>query len=549
MGGFKIPNYEGVDPTGSWYSVLTPHLLLERSGKYFKDKTAVVYRDSRYTYSTFYDNVMVQASALMRRGFSREDKLSFISRNRPEFLESFFGVPYAGGVLVPINFRLSPKEMAYIINHSDSKFVVVDEPYLNSLLEVKDQIKAEIILLEDPDNPSASETARKEVSMTYRELVKGGSRDPLPIPVKEEYSMITLYYTSGTTGLPKGVMHHHRGAFLNAMAEALEHQMDLNSVYLWTLPLFHAASWGFSWATVAVGATNVCLDKVDYPLIYRLVEKEKVTHMCAAPTVYVNLADYMKRNNLKFSNRVHMLVAGAAPAPATLKAMQEIGGYMCHVYGLTETYGPHSICEWRREWDSLPLEEQAKLKARQGIPYVSFEMDVFDANGKPVPWDGKTIGEVVMRGHNVALGYYKNPEKTAESFRDGWFNSGDAAVVHPDGYIEIVDRFKDLINTGGEKVSSILVEKTLMEIPGVKAVAVYGTPDEKWGEVVTARIELQEGVKLTEEEVIKFCKERLAHFECPKIVEFGPIPMTATGKMQKYVLRNEAKAKANKEKS
>jgi Acyl-CoA synthetases (AMP-forming)/AMP-acid ligases II len=216
---------------------------------------------------------------------------------------------------------------------------------------------------------------------------------------------------------------------------------------------------------------------------------------------------------------------------------------MCHVYGLTETYGPHSICEWRAEWDKLPLDEAARLKARQGIPYVSFEMDVFDKDGKPVPWDGKTIGEVVMRGHNVALGYYKNPERTKEAFKGGWFYSGDAAVVHPDGYIEIVDRFKDMINTGGEKVSSVKVEKVLMEIPGVKAVAVYGTPDEKWGEVVTARIETVEGVKLTDEEVIRFCRERLAHFECPKIVEFAPIPVTATGKMQKYVLRNLAKEK------
>ncbi|WP_240938882.1 acyl--CoA ligase family protein [Metallosphaera hakonensis] len=538
---FKIPNYEGVDPSGSWYSVLTPLLFLERAGKYFKDKTAVVYRDQRYSYSTFHDNVMVQASALMKRGVQVGDKVSFISRNRPEFLESFFGVPYAGGVVVPINFRLSPKEIAYIVNHSDSKMVIVDEPFLDSLMEVKGQIKAEIVLLEGPE--LSKERNLKEVDTTYGELTKLGSKEPLPIPVKEEYSMITLYYTSGTTGLPKGVMHHHRGAFINAMAEALEHQLDLNSVYLWTVPLFHAATWGFAWATVAVGATNVCLDKVDYPTIYRLIDTEKVSHMCAAPTVYVNLGEYMKRNNLRFKDRVHMIVAGAAPAPTTLKTMQEIGGYMCHVYGLTETYGPHSICEWRKEWDSLPLEEQAKLKARQGVPYVSFEMNVLDSEGKPVPWDGKTIGEVVMRGHNVALGYYKNPEKTAESFRDGWFHSGDAAVVHPDGYIEIVDRFKDLINTGGEKVSSLLVEKTLMEIPGVKAVAVYGTPDEKWGEVVTARIELQEGTKLTSEEVIEFCRKRLAHFECPKIVEFGQIPMTATGKMQKYVLRNQARSK------
>ncbi|QKR00219.1 AMP-binding protein [Metallosphaera tengchongensis] len=535
------PKYEGVDQSGAWYSVLTPLIFLDRT-KYFKDKTAVVYRDRRYSYEKFYENVMLQANAFLKRGLKREDKVSFVSRNRPEFLEAFFGVPFAAGVLVPINFRLSPKEMEYIINHSESRYVVVDEPFLSSLNEVRERIKAEIILLEDEENPTLKESDRKDV-ITYKELVRDGSPNKLPIPVEDEYSMITLYYTSGTTGLPKGVMHHHRGAFLNAMAEALEHQMSINSAYLWTLPMFHAAGWGFPWATVAVGATNVCLDKVDYPLIYQLIDREKVTHMCAAPTVYVNLVDHMKRNALKFKRKVHMVVAGAAPAPAVLRSVEEVGGEMSHVYGLTETYGPHSICEWRDEWNELPLEERARLKARQGIPYVGFEMDVFDPEGKPVPWDGKTIGEVVMRGHNVALGYYKNTEKTLESFRDGWFHSGDAAVVHPDGYIEIVDRFKDLINTGGEKVSSQLVEKTLMELDGVKAVAVYGTPDPKWGEVVTARIELKDGARLSAEEVIEFCKKRLAHFECPKIVEFGTIPMTATGKMQKYVLRREASKK------
>ncbi len=541
-----VPNYPGVDYSKAWYSPLTPLLFLDRT-KYFENKTAVVYRGKRYNYKQFRENIFKQANAFKSEGLLKEDKVSFISRNRPQFLEAFFSVPLAGGILVPINFRLSPNEISYIINHSESKYVIVDEPFLDQLLSVKDEIKAKIILLEDELSPSTEE-ARKIVWKTFSEFVSSAKANPLPIEVKDEYSMITLYYTSGTTGLPKGVMHHHRGAYLNAVTEALEHQMGINSTYLWTLPMFHAAGWGFPWATVAVGATNICLDKVDPEVMYKLIDGEKVTHMCGAPTVYITLIDYMKRNNLRFKNMVHMIVAGAAPAPATLRAVQELGGYMTHVYGLTETYGPHSICEWLDEWNNLPIEDQARLKARQGIPYVGFEMNVFDASGNPVPWDGKTIGEVVMRGNNVALGYYKNDEKTKESFRDGWFHSGDAAVVDPDGYIQIVDRFKDLINTGGEKVSSILVEKTLMEIPEIKAVAVYGTPDPKWGEVVTARIELKDGASLTADEVIRFCKERLAHFECPKIVEFGPIPTTATGKIQKYVLRNSAwnKIKENK---
>lgn len=533
----KVPQYEGVDRSGSYHSVLTPLSFLDRV-RYFRDKTAVVYRERKFTYGEFYERVMVQTNALKRAGISRDSKVSIISRNRPEFLESFFSVPLVGGVLVPVNFRLSPREVEYIIGHSESSLVIVDEPFLDNFREVIGKIRDRVIVLEDEGNP-AREGIGKDLT-TFSEFVKGSSRERVTPQVEEEYSMITLYYTSGTTGLPKGVMHHHKGAYLNALAEALEHQLSINSVYLWTLPMFHAAGWGFPWAVVAVGATSVCLDRIDYPLIYSLIEREGVTHMSAAPTVYVNLAEYMRGKGLKFSRKVHMVVAGGPPAPAVLRNVEELGGEMCHVYGLTETYGPHSICEWREEWNSLPLEERARIKARQGIPYVGFEMDVFDSEGKPVPWDGKTIGEVVMRGHNVALGYYKNPDKTEESFRSGWFHSGDAAVVHPDGYIEVVDRFKDLINTGGEKVSSQLVEKTLMELEGVKAVAVYGTPDPKWGEVVTARIELKEGYSLTPEEIIRFCKERLAHFECPKVVEFAPIPMTATGKMQKYVLRREA---------
>jgi fatty-acyl-CoA synthase len=535
------PSYPGVDDSMTWYSVLTPLLFLERAGKYFRDKRAVVYRGKTYNYDAFYKNCLRLANALKERGIKKGEKVAFIARNRPELLEAHFAIPLSGAILVPINIRLSPKEISYIVNHSESKYLFVDEPLLNSILPVKDEVKAEIILIEDEE--ARNEKVKELSFVSYRSFLKGVQEKRLEIPVNNEYEAITINYTSGTTGLPKGVMYHHRGAFLNAITEALEHQLDVNSVYLWTLPMFHCNGWCFTWATVAVGATNVCLDKVEPSTVYKLIEENGVTHMSGAPTVYISLMEYMKRNNLKFSRKVHMLIAAAPPAPSTLKGITELGGYMCHVYGLTETYGPHSICEWRAEWDKLPLDEASRLKARQGIPYVSFEMDVFDKDGKPVPWDGKTIGEVVMRGHNVALGYYKNPERTKEAFKGGWFYSGDAAVVHPDGYIEIVDRFKDMINTGGEKVSSVKVEKVLMEIPGVKAVAVYGTPDEKWGEVVTARIETVEGVKLTDEEVIRFCRERLAHFECPKIVEFAPIPVTATGKMQKYVLRNLAKEK------
>ncbi|WP_048057609.1 AMP-binding protein [Metallosphaera cuprina] len=534
----ESPNYPGVDKTKSWYTVLTPLVFLERMRKYFKDKTALVYKEKRLSYQDFYKDVMIQANSLLKLGLQREGKVSIISSNRPEFLELYYSVPYANGVLVPINPKLSPKEIAYIINHSESEVVIVEESFLANLAEIRKEIKAKLVLIENNENPIANESAKKDVT-TFKEFLGLGSFSEIPIPVKEEYSLIGIYYTSGTTGLPKGVMLHHRGAFLNAVMEALEHQLDLNSVYLWTLNMFHAAAWGFAWATVAVGATNVYLDKVEPKTVYDVIRNERVSHMSGPPALFIDLVNYMKENDLKFNRKIHMIVAGSPPAPVTLRTVQELGGYMCHVYGLTETYGPHSICEWKEEWNSLPIGEQAKLKSRQGVPYVGFEMDVLDPHDEPVPRDGRTIGEVVMRGNNVALGYYKDPKRTEESFRGGWFHSGDAAVVHPDGYVEVIDRFKDLIFTPEGRVSSVLVEKTLMEIPGVKRVAVYGIPEEK-GEKVVARIETQEGVKLTPSEVIDFCKSILAEFECPKVVEFDRIPMTSTGKVQKYLLRKQA---------
>ncbi|OAT85456.1 long-chain-fatty-acid--CoA ligase [Desulfotomaculum copahuensis] len=521
----------------TYYEPLSPLSFLKRSAFVYPDKTAVVYKDKRYTYSEFYQRVNRLASALSRVGVGKGDKVAFICPNTPPMLEAHYAVPMLGAALVSVNIRLSPAEVAYILNHSDSKAVFVDNEFAHIVAAIKDQlpnIKTFVNICDVDDS-------RPLDGLEYEEFLATGSPDPRPNVIEDEMENITINYTSGTTGLPKGVMYHHRGAYMNALGEALEHLMSANSVYLWTLPMFHCNGWCYTWGVTAVGATHVCLRKVVPEEIYRLVEEEGVTHLCAAPTVLVSMANYPKARECKMKTKLKVITAGAPPAPTVIKNMEAIGAEVTQVYGLTEVYGPHTICEWRPEWNALPVDERAAIKARQGVAYITSEfVKVVDvSNMEEVPYDGQTLGEIVMRGNNVMLGYYKQPEDTERAFRGGWFHSGDLAVVHPNGYIEIKDRIKDIIISGGENISTVEVENCIYQHPDVLEVAVIAVPDPKWGEVPKAFVVPKPGTNPTVEEIINFCRERIARFKVPKAIEFGELPKTSTGKIMKYRLREK----------
>ncbi len=519
------------------YDVLSPVKFLPRSAMVYGDKDAVVYNEKRYNYREFYARVNRLASALKKAGIEKGDKVAFICPNTPPMLEAHYAIPMIGAALVSINIRLSPREIAYIINHSDSKALFVDnefaglvKPILNELTNVKTLVNICDVSDDKPlDGPD------------YEEFISGGSEEPVEIEVDDEYQVATINYTSGTTGLPKGVMYHHRGAYLNALGEALEHCMNSQSVYLWTLPMFHCNGWCFTWGVTAVGATHVCLRKVIPEEIYRLVEAESVSHLCAAPTVLISMSTFPGAKDVKMKRTLNVITAGAPPAPTVIKNMESIGAVVTQVYGLTEVYGPHSICEWQTQWDDLPADERAKIKARQGVPYITAHyMDVVNPSSmEPVPWDGETMGEIVMRGNNVMLGYYKQPEATDEAFRGGWFHSGDLAVVHPNGYVEIKDRMKDIIISGGENISTVEVESVIYTHPDVQEVAVIAIPDPKWGEVPKAFITPKPGTNPTAEDIINHCRENMARFKVPKAIEFCELPKTSTGKIMKYKLREK----------
>ena len=519
------------------FDVLSPVKFLVRSAEVYPDKVAVVYDDERYTYRQFYERVNRLASALISRGVGKGDKVAFICPNTPPMLEAHYAVPMIGAALVSVNIRLSAQEVNYILDHSDAKAVFADNEFAHlvnarpgGLPKVETLVNICDVSAEKPlDGPS------------YSDFLATGSPEPVTIDVDDEYQVATINYTSGTTGLPKGVMYHHRGAYLNAIGEMLECNFIHDSVYLWTLPMFHCNGWCFTWAVTAVGGTHVCLRKVVADEIYRAVEKESVTHLCAAPTVLVTMANFPGAKEVQFKRPLQIITAGAPPAPTVIKNMEALGINVTQVYGLTEVFGPHSICAWQTKWDDLDLEERSKIKARQGVPYVhALHMDVVDADTMtPIPRDGKTIGEIVMQGNNVMLGYYKDPKSTDDAFRGDWFHSGDLAVMHPDNYIQIMDRKKDIIISGGENISTVEVENVIYQHPDVLEAAVVPIPDEKWGEVPKAFVVVKPGSDVTAEDIINYCKQHLARFKAPKAVEFGELPKTATGKVQKFKLKNK----------
>jgi len=514
------------------YEPLSPLSFLERSAFVFPEKEAVVYNDFSLTYSQLKERVQKFATALKQHGIEKGDKVAFLCPNIPPLLEAHYAVPLVGGILLTINIRLSPQEIAYILEHSESKILFIDSEFANAINPIlKDIGDIKIVNICDV-KPKAFDGPDYEefISVEPEEFFFG---------VEDELQYITLNYTSGTTGKSKGVLYTHRSAYLNALGEILEFQCNSRTRYLWTLPMFHCNGWCFTWGITAAGGTHVCLRKVVPEDIYAQIEKQEVTHLCAAPIVLIGMANYSGIDKVNMKKHLNIMTAGAPPSPTVIKQMEAIGCTVTQTYGLTEVYGPHSICEWKEEWDSLDVDERAKIKARQGVPYItSVFMNVVDPNTmEPVPHNGETVGEIVMRGNNVMAGYYKQPEETEQVFRGGWFHSGDLAVTHPNGYVEIKDRMKDIIISGGENISTVEVENVLYQHPDILEVAVVSKPHEKWGEVPKAFVTLKEGANPSKDEIIEFCRERIARFKVPKDIEFGELPKTSTGKIQKFKLR------------
>jgi len=514
---------------------LTPLSFIERSNIVYPEKTAVVYNQKRYTYRQFFERVNRLASALKNKGLKEGDRVAVLCPNTPPMLEAHYGVMQAGGVLVALNIRLSSNEITNLLNHSGSTFLLVDTEFTEVIRPVLAQIQTVKHFINIIDLPDFSLLEGE----SYENFLLTGSPEPFPLVVEDEEGTISINYTSGTTGHPKGVMYTHRGAYLNALGEGFASGFKADSVYLWTLPMFHCNGWCCTWAITAQGGTHVCLRKVEPDKIWAAINQEKVSHLSGSPVVIAGMMNHPDKPE-KLGRSLTITMAGAPPPPTLIEQTQAIGAKVVHVYGLTETYGPHTKCERQPQWNGLNAGALANKFARQGVAYVMADpVRVVDENMDDVKADGQSMGEVVMRGNNVMKGYYQNPEKTEDAFKGGWFHSGDIAVMHPDGYIELKDRSKDVIITGGENVSSIEVEQAIYRNPAVLEVAVVGVPNEKWGETIKAFIDLKEGAKLTEQELIDFCRNQIAHYKCPRIVEFTTLPKTSTGKIQKYLLRDK----------
>jgi fatty-acyl-CoA synthase len=538
------PFERGLDRGAANYVPLTPLSFLARAAAVYPNKRAVIHGDTAYTYSEFYARCRRLASALARRGIAPGDTVSVIAPNVPAMIEAHYGVPMAGAVLNALNYRLDPRSIAFILDHGGAKLLIADREFSATVAEALTLVKRKIPVI-DIGNPLCDKGGRLLGEKEYEAFLGEGDAEFDWRRPEDEWRAICLLYTSGTTGNPKGVVYHHRGAYLNAIGNALAFGLTPRSVYLWTLPMFHCSGWTYTWAVTAVGGTHVCLRKVEPALIFTAIKSHGVTHMCGAPIVMTTLIHAPAEVKVKLEQTVEMATGGAAPPSAVIAAMESMGFHITHLYGLTETHGPATFCAWQEEWDDFGLHERAALMARQGVAYPTLE-SVLVADSEtmvPVPKDGKTIGEVMLRGNTVMKGYLKNPSETAEAFRGGWFHTGDLAVWHPDGYIEVKDRSKDIIISGGENISSLEVEEHLYRHPDVMEAAVIAKPDEKWGEIPCAFVMLKPDARsITETEVIRWCRDRMAHYKVPKRVVFGPLPKTPTGKIQKYVLRERARA-------
>ena len=519
------------------FEPLSPLHFLRRAARLFPEKTAVVDGARRYTYGTLAERVNRLANALRHLGVGQGDKVAVLSPNSHRLLEAFFAVPQLGAILSPLNYRLSTPEFAYILEHSGAKAVLVDWEYAHQLAPVVDRLTGvqHYIVLRDTEEPTAALPAQD-----YEALLAAASPDfPEPVEIAET-DIATLNYTSGTTARPKGVMLSHRACTISTMNFIVSLNVRPTDVYLHTLPMFHANGWGGIWALTGLGGTQICLRKVEAEPIFRLMEQEGITLACAAPTVLVTLATFARPRQYRLTPGIRIGTGGAPPAAAVLRNMEALGIEVVHLYGLTET-GPFlTSCEWQSAWNDLDVTVRYRLKARQGIAQLFTDVRVMDEHLREVPQDGRTVGEIVARGNNVMEGYYKQPEETEKALRGGWFHTGDLAVVHPDGYIEVVDRAKDVIVSGGENISSVEVEAMLYEHPAVLEAAVVGIPDNTWGEVPKALVVLKPGQQASAQELMTFCRDHMAHFKAPKSVEFfTELPKTATGKVQKFALREQ----------
>jgi len=510
---------------------LTPLDFARRARKLYGDREAVVDRELRLTYAQFFDRCDRWSASLQQLGIAPHDRVAYIAPNTHAMLESFYAVPQIGAVLVPINYRLTAEDFVYLINHSGARVVCAHADYLPAIEGIRSQIPGvEHFVALEGSHPGW---------LNYEALIAQGVRD-FERPAIDENDLLSINYTSGTTSRPKGVMITHRNAYLNSIGTLVHEHMTCADRYLWTVPMFHANGWTFGWTVTAVGATHVCVPKVDPGLVFELIEKERITMLCAAPTVLIGLANAAEALRGKARRGVRVIAAGAPPAASTIERLEgEFGWTVTQVYGLTETSPFITVCEPRAEHEQLSPPERAVIKARQGVELItSGETLVVDEDGNEVPCDSVTVGEIVARGNVVMDGYYNDPEATAQAMRGGWFHTGDAAVVHPDGYIEIRDRLKDVIISGGENISSVEVESVLLRHPAVQEVAIVGLPHERWGEAPHAFVVLKSGAAATEDELREFARARLAHFKAPHSVTFvEELPKTATGKIQKYVLR------------
>jgi fatty-acyl-CoA synthase len=525
------------------FAPLTPVAFLPRTAAVHPDRVAVIHGDRRITYRDFYARARRLASALAARGIVAGDTVSVMLPNVPAMLDAHYGVPMAGAILNTINTRLDARTIAYILGHGEAKALITDREFAAVVGPALQQLGRRLLVI-DVDDPLYDGSGDRLGEIEYEAFLGEGSADFEWRAPRDEGQAIALNYTSGTTGNPKGVVYHHRGTFLVAVGNVLAWNLPPRAVYLWTLPLFHCNGWCYSWAVTLVGGTHVCLRKVDPALVFRLIAEHQVTHMCGAPTVLSILINAPAEQKVRFDHVVDIQTGGASPPAKVIKAMSEMGFRVMHLYGLTEVHGPSTCCEWQEAWDGLPADEVAAHMARQGVrnAVVAGQIVADPKTHTPVPADGKTIGEVLLRGNTVMLGYLKEPEATEAAFRGGWFHTGDLAVEHPDGYMEIKDRAKDIIISGGENISSIEVEIVLNRHPAVQMAAVVARPDEKWGETPCAFVQLRPGAEASAEEIIAYCRDNLPHFAAPRTVVFGPLPTTATGKIQKYALREQARA-------